>query len=211
MSKARDSVRAQVRAGLLLTAGLLGSFAWLVFALYGVETLRGRLGRLLHPAVPAGLAILAVLLTFAWLTVQHWGKFFPGFLAYGAINAIGVAATGHTLGPNPAPVARLDGWLMVAFLAGAALATVRFARRGPTRAGALAMTGYLACFLWLIADPRESAAAFGAGFALLAAAWVYDRLSGEGGTRRGPRQRPGRTPAAQASSRGHVERGAHER
>ena len=208
MSKARDSVRAQVRGGLLLTAGLLGLGAWLVVALYGIETLRGRL---LHPAVPAGLAVLAVAFTVAWLTVQHWGKFFPGFLAYGALNGVFIVTTGHTLGPNPTPVAPLEGWLMVAFLAGAALATARFARRGPTRAGALAMTGYLACFLWGMADPREAVTALAVGFALLAAAWIYDRLSGEGGTKRGARRRAGRAPAArQAPGQSQVGRGAHE-
>lgn len=144
-SRAGKRRKKQVVNGFRLAGGaLLGMFLMTGFV-WGTAIAFGRVhaGGVSPPAaaVLAAAAFLAIA-----LTAQRWAKYFVGFVVFGVLNSLTMAATGHFLNKPSMPVSRAVSLTVAAVYLLTVLSTMRFA--GGIR---LTMLDKAALLWWLLA------------------------------------------------------------
>jgi hypothetical protein len=164
----------QIAGGLLLAFGLMGTFVAFAGISVGVtSSTKFQVSRLLAGLI-AGSALVAI-----GLMVQRWAKYFAGLIAWGILNSLMMASSGHLLNDSAIPVRRSLALIM----AGLCFVTVLVTRRF-TKAYRLHWAEKLALMAWIVAFAlsanieRYSVPALTTGtFALFVAWWWHGSQS----------------------------------
>ncbi len=130
--------------------------------------------------------IAAVSFGFIALTVQRWARYFAGWVAYGILNSITMALSGHVLNNPSVPVARWYALATAAVYVASVLPTMRFANGERLHvADKVALLIWVVAFTGVLLFPKAGLPIIGAGAAALVIAWWLHRSS---------RHRHGHTP-----------------
>lgn len=160
----------ELAGGILLGFVLMGTLVAFAGVLLGVAP-SPRVSRLLA-AILALLALAAIT-----LTVQRWAKYFPGFIAWGVVNSLAMAVSGHLLNYPAIPVRRWYALIMVAQCQVTVLVSMRFARKAYKLniADKLALVAWLLTFCLGLNEERFSIPAITVGNLALVFAWQLHR------------------------------------
>ena len=164
----------QIAGGLLLGFALMGSFVAFAGITLGVtSSTKFQVSRLLAGLI-AGSALVVI-----GLMVQRWAKYFAGWIAWGILNSLMMASSGHLLNDPAIPVGRSLALTMAGLCFVTVLATRRF-----TKAYKLNWAEKFALMAWIVAFAlsanveRFSIPALTTGtFALVIAWWWHHSQS----------------------------------
>jgi hypothetical protein len=178
----------QIAGGLLLGFALMGIFVAFVGLALGVTSTSLQVSRLLAGLI-AGSALVVI-----GLMVQRWAKYFPGWIAWGILNSLMMASSGHLLNDSAIPVRRS----LALAMAGLCFVTVLVTRRF-TKAYKLHWAEKFALMAWIVAFAlsanveRFAIPALTTGTFALVIAWWWHRSQSR---RRRHQSIPRREPTA---------------
>jgi len=165
------SLGGQVKGGFRKAGGWLIGFGWLFLVFAGMAVALTPSNY--PPALGWAMLVLAALiLTF---TMDKWGKFFPGLLAYGVVGSLVMLWTGHAINHPEVRVSRLEAFILILFFAAAAALSHELVVGQLSKASRVAILLFVACIFWQAAMPRMMFVAAGIGLLGLAVAWMLTR------------------------------------
>jgi hypothetical protein len=159
----------QIAGGLLLGFALMGSFVAFAGITLGVaSSTKFQVSRLLAGLI-AGSALVVI-----GLLVQRWAKYFAGWIAWGILNSLVMASSGHLLNDSAIPVGRSLALTMAGLCFVAVLATRRFTKEYKLHwAEKFALIARIVAFALSANIERFSIPALATGTFALVIAWCW--------------------------------------
>jgi len=165
----------ETRNGFRLAGGILLGFVLMgsLVACAGIAFGGAGSGRVSRPL--AGLIAVAALLLIG-LMMRWWAKYFAGWIAWGIVNSLVMASSGHLLNNPGIPVSRPVALTMAGLCAIAVFACRRFTASYKLNAGdKLALVAWVLAFTWAANAQRSGIVAMSVGSLALMLAWWSDR------------------------------------
>jgi len=160
----------QLAGGILLGFVLMGSLVAFTGIALGTTSTRLQISRLL-----AGVIAVSGLIVIG-LTVQRWAKYFAGWIAWGILNSLMMASSGHLLNNPAIPVKRLLALIMAGLCFVTVLVTRRFTKSYKLHlAEKLALLVWISGFAVAASVERFSVPALVTGTVALVIAWWLRR------------------------------------
>lgn len=141
------------------------------------------LGRVPDSRLSAPVASVVATVSFLGiaLTVQRWAKYFAGWIAWGVLNSLIMASTGHLLNNPSVPVSRTYALAFGALCLSSVLPSARFADgRKLALIDKVALLAWILAFTASVAFERATIPIMGGGVVALAIAWWLDRRRHDG-------------------------------
>jgi len=170
----------QIVSGFRLAGGVLAGFVLVGALVAGVGVgfcgVKPNSAPLSFSSRPLALAIVGASLTLLFQMVHRWAKYLGGWIAYGALNGLIMASSGHVLNNPAIPVRRSSALIMTAIAISSALFCLRFTDDYKlSLVDRIAVVGWVLCFAFAV-NERLGIVGMTLGAVALALAWVYHRL-----------------------------------
>jgi hypothetical protein len=159
----------RLAGGILLGFVLMGSLVAFTGIAFGTAT-SSRVSRPLAALIAVSALILIALM------VQRWAKYFSGWIAWGVVNSLIMASTGHLLNNPAIPVSRWYALVMAAQCLIAVLASRRFTKAYKLHvADKFALMGWILAFTLAATAERFSIPSMTIGTLGLVFVWWFHR------------------------------------
>ena len=141
---------------------------------------------------PLALLLAAISLALIALLVQRWARILGGWIAYGALNGLLMASSGHLLNNPAIPVRRSWALMMTGVAIASALACLRFTEDYRLNwVEKIALVGWVVCLAVGVNEDKYGLPALTVGGVGLVLAWLnYRRLNRSASHRRAHHRSP---------------------